>query len=292
MAGGRCSSTSFPRLLQSVSSATVYRFALRPRWLLSHAFALALVVIFVALGFWQLKRHDDRAARNETVVARSQLPMAPLDELLDSGLPPAELRYRKTAVEGRFLDGADLLVDNRSNEGLPGAWVITGLERDDGSVVAVNRGFQAFAEGEVVPPPPPSGTVTVAGTVQPFVERGCARRTDDTGRVVGTACLRRDAVEAAFGTEVVPLVVQRMTSDPPAEDPLIDVPHPELDDGPHRSYAVQWFIFATIGAVGYPLILRRVARDRAAEARAAGGAVAGEGDDAGTPPVDTSASRG
>jgi cytochrome oxidase assembly protein ShyY1 len=38
---------------------------------------------------------------------------------------------------------------------------------------------------------------------------------------------------------------------------------PELDEGPHFSYAVQWFIFSTIAIVGYPLILRRNAREKA-----------------------------
>ena len=30
-----------------------------------------------------------------------------------------------------------------------------------------------------------------------------------------------------------------------------------LDEGPHFSYAVQWFLFATVGVVGYPILLRR-----------------------------------
>jgi len=38
---------------------------------------------------------------------------------------------------------------------------------------------------------------------------------------------------------------------------------PPLDAGPHASYAVQWFIFSAIALVGYPTVLRRVARGRA-----------------------------
>jgi cytochrome oxidase assembly protein ShyY1 len=47
-----------------------------------------------------------------------------------------------------------------------------------------------------------------------------------------------------------------------AGDALTPVPLPPLDDGPHLSYAIQWFIFSTIALVGYPLILRRHARGR------------------------------
>jgi hypothetical protein len=39
-----------------------------------------------------------------------------------------------------------------------------------------------------------------------------------------------------------------------------------LDEGPHLSYAVQWFIFSIIAIVGYPMILRRTARNEAAAA--------------------------
>ncbi len=49
---------------------------------------------------------------------------------------------------------------------------------------------------------------------------------------------------------------------PPAEDALpIVLPEPDRDEGPHLSYAVQWFLFAAIGAVGWPLVLRRAAAE-------------------------------
>ena len=38
---------------------------------------------------------------------------------------------------------------------------------------------------------------------------------------------------------------------------------PGLDEGPHLSYAIQWFTFSAIAAGGYLLILRRIARTRA-----------------------------
>jgi hypothetical protein len=54
------------------------------------------------------------------------------------------------------------------------------------------------------------------------------------------------------------------------------VPTPELSDGPHLGYAGQWFIFALLTVIVYPLLLRRVARNKAAARRAA---EPGEGDD-------------
>ena len=44
-----------------------YRFALRPRWLLSHLLIVVLVVVMISLGFWQLRRLDERKTYNDAV---------------------------------------------------------------------------------------------------------------------------------------------------------------------------------------------------------------------------------
>ena len=56
--------------------------------------------------------------------------------------------------------------------------------------------------------------------------------------------------------------LQREVPTPPGRVPRL-LPAPELTEGPHLSYAIQWFIFSTIAIVGYPLILRRRARELA-----------------------------
>jgi surfeit locus 1 family protein len=237
----------------------VYRFALRPLWILSHLFAVAVVVAFVALGLWQLDRHDQRAARNATVEARTQLPAVPVTDALAEVDDPDELRFRAVTATGTFDEGV-LLIDNRSKDGLPGVWVLSPLRLDDGSVLVVNRGFQFPEGGEVDPPDVPRGPVALEGTVATWEDRSCGVRRDDAGDPVGTACLLRSVAEEAFDADVLPIVVQRQVSEPAAPDVLAPVPLPELDDGPHRSYAVQWFIFAALTGVVYLLILRRVAR--------------------------------
>ncbi|MGK2930757.1 MAG: SURF1 family protein [Acidimicrobiales bacterium] len=245
----------------------MYRFALRPAWLLSHAFAVTLIVLFANLGLWQLDRHDQKVDQNETVANRTVEPAITVRQLLDDldGQSVEDLRYRPVTARGTYEDGADVLIDNRSYDGLPGAWVVTPLRLDDGSLVAVSRGFQGFDSGEIDPPPPPTGVVEVTGTALPWDERSCGIRTDDSGEPVGAACVREEAVEQAVGEPLLPVAIQRSSSAPVDAEVFVAVPLPELDDGPHRSYAVQWFIFATIGLIGYPLILRRVARDKARE---------------------------
>lgn len=245
----------------------MYRFASRPLWVLSHLFVVGLIVLCISLGFWQLRRHDERAAQNARVSERSEAPAEDLDALLDDVDDPEAVRYRPVTVTGDYLADADLLIDNRSNDGLPGAWLVTPMRADDGSIVAVSRGFLRFDSGELIPPAAPTGAVTVTGTALPW-DDGCGVRTDDAGDPVGASCLDRAAVATLAGESVAPLVVQQVRSSA-GDQGLVPVPLPELDSGPHRSYAVQWFIFATIGLIGYPLVLRKVARDRSVPDEAA-----------------------
>jgi len=231
-----------------------YRFARRPAWIASHAFAVASVIALASLGLWQLDRHDQRAARNAAVVARADLPPVDVADALAEVDDPDDLRFRTLRATGTYGDEV-LLVDNRSLDGLPGAWVLAPLRLDDGTVLVVNRGFGFVDAGELDPPPNPEGVVALEGTVATW-EGGCGVRRDGDGPV-GSACLDRAAAEEAFGAEVLPLVVQRQVADPAEADVLEPVPAPELGDGPHRSYAVQWFAFASMAAITYVLILRR-----------------------------------
>ena len=61
----------------------MYRFLLRPTWLLFHAAVLAGVILMTAAGFWQLNRLDERKDFNSEVRGRSQQAPLELTSVLD-----------------------------------------------------------------------------------------------------------------------------------------------------------------------------------------------------------------
>lgn len=253
-----------------------WRFAVTPKWLIRHVLVLALVVTMVALGFWQLRRHDDKRAYVALVEDRQEAPVVDVASLLPEGAAvdsPAvdEVLYRSVRATGTYEPDDTVVVENRSLDGLPGAWVLTPLRLGDGAAVVVNRGFIRFdRSGEIVAPPPPTGRVTVEGLVFPTQRRGRFGGVDPAeGKlaVLARVDLERLAAQVDYG--VLPAYVQLVTSDPPEGEPAVGSPAlvalrpPEPDQGPHLSYAAQWFIFTTIAAGGYALLLRRVAQDQA-----------------------------
>lgn len=251
------------------------RSLLTPRWLLSHVLVAALVVVMVNLGLWQLRRLDERREANAAAAAALAQPVADLAAVVDpgAGFDSAEAEaaeLRRVRVTGTYAEGDQVLVRSRSLDGAPGRWVVTPLVLGDGTAVAVNRGWvPVSAEGAEGPAPaeaaPPGGTVTVEGVLRPTEERGRFGPADpDEGRLAHLARLDLARLQQQVDEDLYPLAVQLTASEPaqPGDVP-VPLPLPETgDEGPHLSYAVQWFVFSTIAAVGYAVILRRQLADR------------------------------
>lgn len=255
-----------------------WRFALRPNWIVRHVAVVALVVVMVLLGFWQLRRLDEKRDHKALVEARQEMPVAevrdvvPADAGVDDDAVDAVL-YRSVSAAGTYEDGDTVVVENRTFNGSSGAWVLTPLRLDDGSAVVVNRGFIGFdRDGEIVPPPTPTGSVTVTGLLFPSQHRGRIGPTDPAeGKLEVLARVDLDRVQAQVGYPVLPAYVQLVASDPgealtdDGSPSIVPLGPPEPDEGPHLAYAVQWFIFTTIAGGGYGVLLRRVARDEGNE---------------------------
>jgi cytochrome oxidase assembly protein ShyY1 len=256
-----------------------WRFARTPRWLVRHVVVVALVVTMVLLGFWQLRRLEEKRDRLDLVQARQVQPPADLADLVPIDAPvdaPAveAVLYRRAVVTGRYLDDDTVVVPNRTLNGASGGWILTPLQPATGPAVLVNRGFVGFARtGEVVPPPAPTGEVTVEGLVSPSQERGRFGGTGPDAAIPEMARVDTDAFEERVDYDLRPAYLQLSTSDPaqPASagaPELVPLEPPEPDEGRHLGYAVQWFIFATIAGGGYVLLLRKVAGEQAADAPA------------------------
>jgi cytochrome oxidase assembly protein ShyY1 len=256
-----------------------------------HVLVVALVVAMVLLGLWQLRRLDERQDRNALIEARQEEPVAAVEEVVQAGAAVDSdaveaVLHRRVTVRGRYAVEDTVVVENRTLNGAAGGWVLTPVRLADGAGVLVNRGFIGFdREGRIVPPEPPSGEVTVEGLVLASQERGSFGATDpDEGRldVLARVDLERFARQVDY--DVLPAYVQRLASDPDEAAAAAGAPQlvalgpPELGEGPHLSYAVQWFIFTTIAAGGYLLLLRKVALEEGRPGRSSN-----RGD--GTPPV-------
>lgn len=257
-----------------------YRWALTPRWILSHLFVLACIVAFVNLGLWQLRRLDERKASNEIIATREVAAPVPAVELAPrgaSGDATAEAAFRRVTAEGTYRVEDQVLIRERTNEGAPGFWVVTPVVTASGDGLVVNRGWIPLTVGESGDPAdyaPPAGTVRIVGLVRESQHpQGLEVADPADGRLARLSRVDVDRLQKQVGVPLLPVYVDLQAQDPaqPATLPQV-VPAPELDEGSHLSYAFQWFLFAGLTAVVYPLLLRRHARQlEAGEVAGAGG---------------------
>ncbi|MEA3056473.1 MAG: hypothetical protein QOD30_1905 [Actinomycetota bacterium] len=238
----------------------------RPIWILGHLVALTAVLVFVRCGIWQIDRLHEKQARNRLIAERSDGPAVDI-----TSVPLDGARYQRVRAHGRFDDADHVLIRNRAFEGTNGQHLVTPFVRDDGTVVLVLRGWIGTDDA---PPPSPTGALTIEGVLLQSQTRRFGPTDAPTGRL---AVLNRiDVARIAQqlpGRDVYPLYLQLTKPAPPKNVEPNIVDPPARDEGPHRSYAIQWFLFTGVVLVGYPLLMRRRAREER-EARIAEGATA------------------
>jgi surfeit locus 1 family protein len=205
--------------------------------------ALAVAIVCVRLGIWQLDRLGQRRARNAVVAARLALP--PI-ELRGREIPPDSARQRRIVARGVYDFARERVWPGRSFDGTPGVALVTPLRLPDGSAVLVDRGWipspDAYHVDQAIYREPDTATVEGLGVIPP---RG--RGDVDPGRLGDS-----------LPYPLLPFVVQQTGASPSTGQglPRRWAP-PALDEGPHLSYAIQWFSFALIIVVGTTALLRK-----------------------------------
>jgi len=217
----------------------------RARSRLGIGLALVAAAVCVRLGLWQLSRLHQRQARNARIRAAQALPPVQL-----SGRVAADsLANRRVQARGVYDFAHERLWRPRLRDDQPGVDLVTPLKFPDGSAVLVDRGWvpspDAYHVDETLYRAPDSGAVTGIALEAP---RG--RGDVDPARL-----------SDSLPYPLLPFVVQLLPSPsvsvrpfPPAPQPW---PAPELSNGPHLSYIIQWFSFAVIILAGSALLFRR-----------------------------------
>lgn len=214
-----------------------------------------MVVAMVNLSLWQFDRLDQRQEFNRTVRERATL--EPVDVAdLDLGDPDG-LVWRRAGAVGTYLADEQVLILNRSQDGVAGVNVVTPLLLDDGRAIAVIRGFVSLTS---TPPIAPAGRVRVLGTLRvgDSERRGQAR--DPSGERDEFLRFDLDRLAQQTDVELLPVALSAEASDPADAPSLRPVAPPDLSEGPHLSYAVQWIVFSTAVVIGWILAVRRSVR--------------------------------
>jgi cytochrome oxidase assembly protein ShyY1 len=232
-----------------------FRFLITPKWIGFHLLVVILVVTMINLAFWQLRRLDERRQFNAEVRANANQPIGALDEVNPATTQPAAIEWRRVRVAGTYVPGHEFLVVNRSQNGDSGRNVVDALQLADGTLLLVNRGFVREADAT---PALPTGSVEIIGRLRASERRGTGQPADaSTGVLTEIRRIDVGVLGKQFDATVLPMYVEQLESAPPDATSLEPIVAPTLDEGPHLSYTVQWFIFSACVIVGWVLAVRR-----------------------------------
>jgi cytochrome oxidase assembly protein ShyY1 len=248
-----------------------FGFVLTAPWIFGFVVCILFAFACHHLAQWQIDRriqvmHQINRVLENYDDAPVPLADAPLADF------QADDEWTPVRLTGEYLVQDTLVVRNRPRAGRPGYEVLVPFRTQEGAVVVVDRGWLPIGDSPGRPdsvPAPSQGEQEVVVRLrpgEPTLERqapdGQVASIDlpEIGRLTGL-----DVAERAYGEMV-------SESQDPGTRPQTLV-QPTLDEGPHLSYALQWYLFALMGfgVWGYMAYTRaRNDRDDLEDAAASG----------------------
>ncbi len=210
---------------------------------------VAVTSLGVALGSWQTRRGDDKAALQAQLDAAEAMTPVLVSSRADFAQVSAHLP-RRTRMQGELLPERAVFVDNRSLNGVAGFQLVTPLRLPDGGNVLVNRGWIARDARDPARMPrveSPAGSVEIEGLAVARVPRLLELAAPPSLRVPGIwPNLEPEDYERTTGIAVARFVVQQTNS---SADNLQRVwVRPASGVEKHRGYALQWYGLAALTA--------------------------------------------
>ena len=163
---------------------------------------------------------------------------------------------RRVRARGHYDPARDVVLRGRAYQGVPGVEIVSPLVSESGTgAVLVNRGFVPTPDAVTVSADSfrEPGTVRVEGIALPISSGGGGPATHNnrtTWANLDLALLRQ-----RFPYPISPVYLRQSPDSMLPRFPRRLDP-PPLDDGPHLSYAIQWFAFSAM-AVVFGIVISR-----------------------------------
>ena len=214
--------------------------------------ALLLIVLCLWAAQWQYHRGVDRHARNTVIeerIAKTPLALAKVEGEL------AEYEWQTITATGRFDSNKQILLRNRYNEGKYGYEVLTFFTSDDSRNFWIDRGWvEAGATATTAPvvTPVPDTQVSITGRLR--LDSSLPRGSFFALPGKGQGLVSELNAQSQLNTEK--FYIDLLFGSEAELTPAVTAQLPELSDGPHMAYALQWIFFGGLVIYGRILIRR------------------------------------
>lgn len=237
------------------------------RWLAWFLIATVFAIACVFLSQWQFARRTEALAKIAKVVENYDQLAIPVEQIINSDSLAPGNEWRQVSLTGHFLIADAVLVRNRPNNGQPGFLQLIPFETEAGDIFAVETGWIPTGDKQDYPdtvPLPNDRQQEIIARLRP-----------------AEPSLNRDAPAHQIATINIDSLIEKTSVDPKIYKtfylslaqkynsqklPLLSS-RPEITEGNHLSYALQWILFALMAfaalwwAIRQELKARRIALD-------------------------------
>lgn len=222
-------------------------------WALFKSFIALLLIIFCVWGSqWQYHRGVDRHARNAVIEER--IIKSPIGLNTVAGDLP-DYEWQTVSVTGTFDTEKQILLRNRYNDGKYGYEVLTLFRSSDNKSFWVDRGWVQAGATATTPPVVtalPQSAVSITGRLR--LDSSLPRGSFFALPGKGEGLVSELNAQSQLDTEK--FYIDLLSGSETSLTPAVTAQLPELSDGPHMAYALQWIFFAGLVIYGRILIRR------------------------------------
>lgn len=215
------------------------------RWLGWLVVAAIFVIACVFLSEWQFSRREEALARIELIRSNYDQPATSLGSLLPHNTFNPDHEWRPISLRGHYLPETAVLVRNRPLNGQPGFLSLVGFQLENGKVIAIERGWLPTGNLQDSPDITPvisNREIELVGRLRP-AEPNIGR--DAPAGQLATINLRDWIKDRSIDAPAFKGFYLRMQSETPSAGKVVKpMPMPEMSEGNHLSYALQWILFA------------------------------------------------
>jgi len=218
--------------------------------------ALALLVLCVWASQWQYQRGVDRHDRNAFIAENVSLPPVDFRNYPKNPKNLESLEWRTVIFSGTFDPQNQILLRNRYHEGKYGFDLLTLFKESNGRAFWVNRGWIApgvTARSAPAIPPTPTSEIEISGRFR--LDNSLPRGSFFAMPTNGDSLIQKWNAQSQSAKDLEVFYIDLISASNPVLTPAVPVKLPELSDGPHMAYALQWLFFG--GLVIYGRILLR-----------------------------------
>ena len=166
-------------------------------------------------------------------------------------------QWEKIELKGTYLNDQSKLVRKQYLGNSLGFWVITPFKIQNKDIILINRGWipiGSSASTNQSIPSAPVGIVNIEGYLQPFKKANSQPKDLPVNQV--------NAIDFKYYDLLISKdFYLQLAKSSPMDNQVAIIPLPELSNGPHFSYAIQWILFALLLPIGWYILLKNESKE-------------------------------